>query len=60
MIKRTLLALSAGVKKLFWWNLVPGSVTTRTGCEYVHSVFSKLGLMSEGPGGRLIPNPTYD
>lgn len=59
MVKRTLLALSAGAEKLFWWNLFPGSGLTRTGCVSVHPVFGKMGLMTEIPGGVLMPNPTY-
>ena len=58
MVQRTVLALSAGVDTLYWWNIKASPANT-VRCHFRHPVFGKMPLMEEQQDGTLVPNPTY-
>ncbi len=58
MVQRTILALSAGVDTLYWWNIKENSANTAR-CHFRHPVFGKMPLMEEQQDGTLIPGPTF-
>lgn len=59
MTQRTVLAFSAGVTKIFWWNF-KNKARVDIDCYYRHPIFGKMSLMTENrTNGTFTPNPTF-
>lgn len=60
MVQRSILALSAGVKQLGWWNLIKTGALS-CGCDppIVHPVFGKMCLMDKQENGTFVPNQAF-
>lgn len=56
-VYRTLLGLSEGVKKFYWWNIQSSGMMGPGGCQFKHLTFGKMSIMEEN--GTLTPNPTF-
>lgn len=60
MVQRSILAISAGVKQLYWCNLLKSRPLSYD-CDppIFHPIFGKMCLMNKKENGTLIPNQTF-
>ena len=59
LVQRTMLALSGGVEKVYWWRLADSYLSGKNLDFVKHPVFGKLSLTSAQQDGLLSPNPTF-